>query len=238
MAELPLVGIKEMSSYCQRRRRDPEFEKLCRKCDGEQIEIARKSSGIHIYRCHSGLLEGVVPLHDQRRRYLGAIVFGQVRPAGMPVPPPFPCSLQKLFEKLPVSTEAEMAKIASLLKYLSEYILAHELIRLQNRSWADRLTDYIDHHLEDRSTLPRLARLIGKSTSFLNHNFKAEFGLPVAQYIRKRRMERAVQLLKEDWCIYEIAGQLGFYDEFHFSRAFKAHYGRAPSFFRGDGFRL
>jgi AraC-like DNA-binding protein len=231
MEELPLPGIKEMSPYCRKRRQQREFDQHCRQCDRREIEFARPRDEGHIYRCHSGLWEGVVPLHDPQKRYLGAIVFGQVRPAGTRAPQ-LPVHLRTLYGKLPIATDSEMAKIASLLKYLSGYIISHELIRLQNLGWADFLRHYIDNHLEERLALPQLARLIGKSTSFLNHSFKAHFGLPVAQYIRTQKMERAVQLLKEERCLYEIAGQLGFYDEFHFSRAFKAFYGLAPRNFK------
>jgi AraC-like DNA-binding protein len=231
MEELPLPGIKEMSPYCRKRRRRREFDWRCRQCDRREIEFARPGNECHIYRCHSGLWEGVVPLHDPHQRYLGAIVFGQLRPARVRAPQ-LPAQLRKLYGKLPIATDSEMAKIASLLKYLGGYIISHELIHRQTLGWADFLGHYIDDHLEERLALPQLARLIGKSTSFLNHSFKTHFGLPVAQYIRKRKMERAVHLLKEERYLYEIAGQLGFYDEFHFSRSFKAFYGLAPRDFK------
>ena len=53
-----------------------------------------------------------------------------------------------------------------------------------------------------------------------------------AAYVRKKRMEKAVELLKNGRIVRECAFELGYFDEFHFSRDFKRHFGCPPSRFK------
>ncbi|MBW8864222.1 MAG: helix-turn-helix transcriptional regulator, partial [Verrucomicrobia bacterium] len=49
-------------------------------------------------------------------------------------------------------------------------------------------------------------------------------------YMNHLRMKRAVELLKTtDWQIKQISDQLGFSDQFYFSRAFSKMHNHSPS---------
>lgn len=58
-------------------------------------------------------------------------------------------------------------------------------------------------------------------------------GMSPNDYLRKYRMERAVELLgKPDLTISEVCAQVGIPDAQYFSRVFKAYYGMSPSVYR------
>ena len=233
-SEIDEFNIKEMSPFCRHSRKSAEFDARCVKCDREHLRIAKQTGNVHIYHCHAGLLEGIVPLYDRHHIYLGAIVFGQLRDgernyAGDAL------TAGKLLIRSRESSRREMYDIGVLLKYLSEYISENEIVKYCNKPWAERLNDYICDHLNVRLTLAGLAKEIGRSTSFLSHNFPLEFGLPLKGYIRQERMKRAKELLQSGHTVRETALELGFYDEFHFSKEFKRHWGQSPSVFKRIG---
>jgi AraC family transcriptional regulator len=60
--------------------------------------------------------------------------------------------------------------------------------------------------------------------------FRQTWGLAPAELLRWRRVERAAELLeKRDMPAAEIAASVGFCDQSHMNRAFKAHFGVPPS---------
>ena len=68
------------------------------------------------------------------------------------------------------------------------------------------------------------------SVSSLQRAFTKYFGISPRQYLIELRMNRALELLKEDThSVKEIAFLCGFSDEKYFSRAFKKRYGTPPS---------
>ena len=229
--EVDGFNIKDMSAFCRHFRRAADFNACCVKCDQEHLRTAKQTGNVHIYHCHSGLLEGIVPLYDRHRIYLGAIVFGQLRDRERDYGSAS-AAARKLLNRSRESSRREMHDIGVLLKYLSEYIIEKEIIQYRSKQWAERLDDFIRDHLSERLTLLRLASEIGRSTSFLSHNFPLEFGMPLKDYIRQARMKRARSLLKGGATVRETASELGFYDEFHFSKEFKRHFGLPPSSFK------
>ncbi len=219
-AEVKSFQVKGMSAFCRKRRRNPEFNSKCILCDRKHLEQAKERGGVRIYRCHAGLLEGIVPFYNRRGVYLGAVVFGQLADAQTPVP------------GLRTSSVKEMRRTGALLKYLSEYICENELVRQCARPWGVQLEEYVGRHLAEKITLSGLAAALGKSLSFLSHGIPQEFGMSLKKYVRRRKMEEAVRLLESDRRPRECAFELGYADEFYFSRDFKRYYRSSPKVFR------
>ena len=48
------------------------------------------------------------------------------------------------------------------------------------------------------------------------------------EYIRKQKMNRAVELLNAGFRVSECAAQLNYYDAFYFSKEFKKYTGLSP----------
>lgn len=230
--ELGELKTKPMSAYCLERRQDPKFREQCRRCDHQHLETAKAARDVHIYHCHSGLLEGIVPLYDNRNIYLGAIVFGQLRDATRGVPLALKGHARRLFQRLPTRSIEQVKDIGYLLKFVSEYIIDREVIRYRNKPWAETLEDYIEKNLPTKIGLQDLGKAIGKSTTFISHHFPSEFGQSPRQYILRRRMEEAKTMIQNGASVQEAAERLGFYDPFHFSKAFKKHWNCPPSGYR------
>jgi AraC-like DNA-binding protein/quercetin dioxygenase-like cupin family protein len=84
-----------------------------------------------------------------------------------------------------------------------------------------------------RLSLPLLADSLGLSYDTFRHRFAAEFGQPPAAYRNAARLAAAATMLKlTDLTTGEIARRLGYTDEFHLSRRFRARYGSPPGRYR------
>jgi AraC-like DNA-binding protein/ligand-binding sensor protein len=227
--ELDLFDIKPMSPFCRDGRRRKAFRERCIECDRRHLREAIHSGRPLSYRCHAGLLEGVIPLSSGEGLVLGAIIFGQLRPAGTDVPADLPASLRNKYARLPTYSEGRVRHITTMIEYISHYIVRNELLRRQPPRWVQRVGHYIDESVTKNIQLSDLARAAGRSVSFLSHRFRDHFGLPPMRYIRKRRMEMARLRLLGGAAVRDVALELSFYDEFHFSKAFKAWFGHSPS---------
>lgn len=95
-----------------------------------------------------------------------------------------------------------------------------------------RATTFIDDHLADADLTPqRIAAQQGVSERLLYSVFE-EQGDSVSAYVRRRRLARAhadLQRFDRAVTVREIARRWGFDDPAHFTRAFVAAYGVAPS---------
>ena len=215
-------------------RKDEDFNSICTECDHLHLIEAKQKKESLIYRCHSNLYEGIIPLYDQGR-YFGALVFGQVRPLDANKPPGnLTADEAALFNKLPSFSREYLKDLADLLGRLSEYIVIKELVHYRNQQWAVELRKYIDINIDKRIKLADLAQWIDKSESFISHFFQNEFGLSPKQFILNEKIKMAKSRLAEGSSVRETALSLGFYDEFHFSRIFKRKTGETPSHYRNN----
>jgi AraC-like DNA-binding protein/ligand-binding sensor protein len=227
--------IKPMSSFCDALRLSPEKNARCIACDRKHLAEAKQMRDVHIYHCHAGLIEGIVPLYDRRNIYLGAIVFGQLRDPALQPGDRWPERQKNRYLNLPPCPLEKARDIGHLLKLVSESMIDRELIRRQSNPWAAKLDSYIEQRLQEKITTADLARQIGKSASFITHHFPLEFGSTPRQYILKRRMEEARLMLENGASVQDTAARLGFYDAFHFSKTFKRFWNQPPSAFLSPG---
>ncbi len=75
----------------------------------------------------------------------------------------------------------------------------------------------------------RLATMIGMSTSWLQHRFRSAAGLPLRQFRKWFQMKAAVIAIKEGAPLVEAALSAGFYDQAHFTNAFREIFGLSPA---------
>jgi len=225
LREFDLTGD---TGYCRTLRADPAFSQRCRVCDREHLDQARSRRSPVAYTCHHGLRECIIPLFDENRAYLGAIAFGQIRPTDRPVPQP-DSRVRRLYQALPAYDDRRVREIADLLEYLCTNILQNQLIRSRPATWAERLSAYVREHAQERLTVDELAAAAGYSRSFVTHRFRRQFGCTLRQYVQRARMRQAQVLLRKGCSVKETAYRLGFCDQFHFSKAYKAWSGKPPS---------
>ncbi|MET0647838.1 MAG: AraC family transcriptional regulator [Pyrinomonadaceae bacterium] len=84
-------------------------------------------------------------------------------------------------------------------------------------------------------TLCEMAQAVNLTAPHLCRLFKAEVGLPPLQYLKHLRMREAVGLLESTFLsVKEVMLRVGFRDESHFVRDFKAMFGLTPTQYRAD----
>lgn len=97
------------------------------------------------------------------------------------------------------------------------------------RSGYQRITDYIHENLGGDLSLDTLSRELFLSKFYIAHLFQENTGLPVHQYITKRRLEACVEAMRSGRRINEVYTQLGFLNYSSFYRAFLKEYGCSPA---------
>jgi AraC-like DNA-binding protein len=102
--------------------------------------------------------------------------------------------------------------------------------------WAKELKEIIQDQIDTNLTLnlKEVSQSLHVHPTYLSREFSKYFNdLSFGDYIRKLRIEKAVQLLNEsDHSLAEIAYLTGFSDQSHFNRIFKKYTGKRPSEFR------
>ena len=103
-------------------------------------------------------------------------------------------------------------------------------------SWAKELKEIIQDQIDTNLSLSlkEISQSLHVHPTYLSREFSKYFDdLSFGDYIRKLRIEKAMQLLNEsEHSLAEIAYLTGFSDQSHFNRIFKKTTGKNPSAFR------
>ena len=92
---------------------------------------------------------------------------------------------------------------------------------------------YMQNNITVQLSGEQIANAVGISPSSLHKRFKAETGMSLGAYQDDLIFNRAKQLLAQrQLSIKEVSQQLGFCDQYYFSRRFKAKTGVTPSNYR------
>lgn len=128
-------------------------------------------------------------------------------------------------------------------------LMAHKMeqLRSTDRSHKNkRLTsDDIDrvHHaaslmssdLGKHQNISDLAQTVGMCRSKLHRCFNSVYGISPFEYLRKQRLDRAIQLLKDgEISVTEAAYSVGYFNLSYFAKTFKKHVGVSPSQFQNS----
>lgn len=91
---------------------------------------------------------------------------------------------------------------------------------------------FIESNLFEPMDLPLIAKEAGASVPTLNRKFKIGIGQTPYSYIKSRRLEEAMLLLKSgSYPVGQVALLVGYENFGAFTDAFKSKYGKPPSFF-------
>lgn len=109
--------------------------------------------------------------------------------------------------------------------------------RRRNAERLQRITDYIDEHLQEKIAQTEIAGIENITTTHLSHLFATGLGINFQTYVNQRRLELAVRLMRNSSKgILEISYEAGFSDPKYMSRLFQKHFGCTPKQFRGQDF--
>lgn len=102
--------------------------------------------------------------------------------------------------------------------------------------WVKQLKEIIQDQIDTNLalSLKDISKDLDVHPSYLSREFSKYFeDLSYGEYIRKLRVEKAIQLIHSgNYKLTEVAYLTGFSDQSHFTRIFKLHTGKNPSEFR------
>ncbi len=96
-----------------------------------------------------------------------------------------------------------------------------------------KVTTQIESDLSSDLSLNNLASIFGVNPSYLSSLFKKETGVTLTEYVNKKRVERAKELLlSTNLQIQNISQRCGILDVNYFTKTFKKHTGLTPKKYR------
>lgn len=104
-------------------------------------------------------------------------------------------------------------------------------------AWAKELKEIIQDQLDTNMSLSLgdVSKELDINPAYVSREFSKYFdNLSFGDYIRKKRIDKAIELLQTPYSLTEIAYLTGFSDQSHFTRIFKKHTGKNPSDFRKE----
>lgn len=238
---------KEIAPFCQLIRTDLKACAMCTRCDREACRTAAKRHGIYIYQCHAGLKEAIMPIY-LGNLVIGYLFFGHVFAYGsyeegwkvieekcanyqIRIP-----DLKAASLKQPLMTEAYILSAANLMQTIAAYLCMERLATLRQENLPVQIDNYIQEHLtEDIDVMDICARFqIGKTK--LYEIAKESYGIGIAEFIRRQRIEKAKSLLLNapELTISDVASHCGFKDYNYFFTVFRKLTGKSPKDFSSE----
>ena len=100
----------------------------------------------------------------------------------------------------------------------------------------NRLVEYVEEHLMDEIDIAGLSSSLGTTEYHLRRMFSSLAGMPLSEYIRRRRMAvAAAEIIGDEGDLLSIAVRYGYGSTEAFGRAFRAVHGVSPGDVRRDG---
>lgn len=96
----------------------------------------------------------------------------------------------------------------------------------------DNIVAYIEKHLNEKITLPDIARRFYVSESTISQHFQKKMHVSFYHYVTQRRLIAAKSMILEDYKLDELCTKVGFSDYSTFYRAFKKEFGISPKEYR------
>jgi AraC-like DNA-binding protein len=137
---------------------------------------------------------------------------------------------------LPQAKHAQTPTEHLLLQIYRTYLTQKDEKKAKAPAWTAELRDIIQNHIDTNLSLSlkTVSEDLNINPTYLSREFSRYFDdLSFGEYIRKLRIEKAIQLLETSKnSLSEIAYITGFSDQSHFTRIFRQHTGKSPSEFR------
>ncbi len=229
---------KRAQPFCRALEQCAAGRVLCALCDQNRFLEARRGAQVLRYRCHAGLTEFIVPV-VRNGEVIALLQCGQVHDrapteaewrnarqgltkTGIDARP-----LRKLFRGNRVLNPQRQDDLLDLLELIASRLAQADTHRLapepgRTQVQLGRAVTFIEAHLAERLTLPMVARASNVSTRSLMRLFRREIGASVVEFILRRRVSRARDLLtRTDHTCSEIAFESGFGSVQHFNRIFR-----------------
>lgn len=113
--------------------------------------------------------------------------------------------------------------------------LSDQVMESQSRKLIKRAIIYIEeNYMKDSISLNEVSGAVEVSANYFSTVFRQEMGMTFTEYVTKKRMDKAKQLLRQtERPSGDIAAEVGFKDPHYFSYVFKKTQGCTPREYRG-----
>lgn len=235
------VGLQKPGcAYCGLLREKLYGHEPCLQQDSGKLEEAFQRRTLIHYTCHGGLVEMICPVLINQT-LVGYVMAGQFRVVDR-MPDRIRLDAQakwgtadrlgKAFRAVPKIPSEKLPALVGLFSLLVTSIIREGISEVRGDLVVERILHEIRSRPEQPPTLAEAARLVGRSHSSVSHLFKKKLGRSFKSCVVDIRVEKAEELLRHEpgLTVKEVAGRVGFADEFYFSRIFRQRKGVPPSF--------
>lgn len=228
--------------FCRAIRKNNEGNKLCVISDNEAFKSSKDGDFLHIYKCHAGLAEAVFPL-KMNDIVIGYIMFGQILDKADKKADKYKfikylstyCDdteeCERIFSKLVSKSDTQIKAAAKIMESCACYLCVRELVKIYDDGIIFRLDSYINNNITDDLSVSALCTRFNLSKNKLYEISQSIYGMGIATYVRKKRVDIAKKCLNDGMTVAEAAEKSGFYDYNYFSKIFKRETGIVPSKF-------
>lgn len=230
---------QQSGDFCSYMRKNKDFDMQCRVCDNKYCKKCNETKSLHVYKCHAGLTEAIMPV-IKNNKIIGYMIFGQIHDRndkaeferdmqnllkryGIKE------NLQKSIRKIKYKSKSQIFAASTILKTFVEYIQIKEIVRSSDKFIITKIENFINEHIDEDLSVARLCDEFGIKRTRLYELMSAEIKCGIAAHIKEKRLDKAKNMVKTtDLNIVNIANSCGFSDYNYFLRLFKKKYGISP----------
>ena len=233
---------KKHMPICEYISSSPNGCELCNLSVENAFQACRNEKKRIIYTCDMGLIECVSPIMHNGV-VIGYVMLGQTRDRKEPDISLLKqisekCGLNsekliRLFSQIRYNSRSAVESASKIMEACASYIYMYGLVDIDETDLQLRLNRYITENLTEELSVDKLCRAFGLSRTAIYKLFHKFYGTTVQQFIFKKRISRATELLKNSSdSISDIAAAVGIKDYNYFIRSFRKEIGISPLQFR------
>ncbi len=235
---------KEHHIFCSMMNQNPKLHEKCSESSRTLCELCRKQKRLVTMTCHAGLTETVAPLYENNIT-IGYIVFGQI--TSVKNKAEFAEKAKELCKSYELDPEEfdqkirtvsyknhdQLEAVSEIINAFTSYIYLERIVSLKKDETLSSIVQYIDYNLSSDLSVQAICERFSLSKTVLYELTKSAMPEGIAKYIRKKRLEKAKELIgKTDKSVEEISGLVGFLDCNYFRRLFKQENGMSANAYR------
>lgn len=221
-------------AFCSALSHNPDSNEKCRKCTMDGLNLCRQKNSLIVYKCHAGLIEAVAPIRSNDI-IVGYIMLGQVLKDGSNrkeiidyASSYIGIKSEKFFDELTVKSEEEILAAAKIMESCVCYLLMNKFIYEENGNLLLKICNYIEENPTADLSAAAICRYFKINRNYLYKISNTYLGMPIAAFVRNKRLRYAQTLIKDGCSVTEAAEKAGFNDYGYFGKIYKAYFNKTP----------
>lgn len=235
-----MVSHRTFSHYipvCDAAKMRPDGLKQCMKCRSLAFQKARRLGKPYWGYCVNGVYEYCHPVFLEGKLYCMVCVGNILRDKSRL------CRRLELETDSPLLdtmetalTDGECETIAAIVESYIHLLRQQNVEKnqtAQNHAVISAVKGALDRDFAQDVSLASMAQTYYYNEKYLGRIFKAQVGMSFGEYLNRKRLRYAAELLRQDGgSVLEISQRAGFQNVTYFNRLFRAKYGMSPSQYR------